>query len=188
MDWSKALSACGGRSWWHHLMEKLAPFICVSQFTPAFIHSTVRRKAVVLHWGCAYRAPGQLCKEVVMPRLHPGLLSQNLLEMTPQAYVFLHIFLGVSDVYIAVEKPPVVDLRFEVWSPISLLVSYMTVDAWLNLSELQISLLWSGLKEIYVGSSHCGSVGNLTSVLGDVGSIPSLTQWVKDPVLPWAMV
>ena len=38
-------------------------------------------------------------------------------------------------------------------------------------------------------SSYYGSVvTNLTSVLEDTGLIPVLTQWVKDPVLPWDVV
>ena len=40
-----------------------------------------------------------------------------------------------------------------------------------------------------VGSSLLGSaVMNLTSIYEDMSSIPEFSQWIKDPVLPWAVV
>ena len=50
--------------------------------------------------------------------------------------------------------------------------------------SLRIQLAWAqnpGKLKDGIRSSHCGSVVmNPTSILEDVGSIPGLTQWVKD--------
>ena len=41
-------------------------------------------------------------------------------------------------------------------------------------------------KTLIIRSSYCGSKEkNLTSTHEDAGSIPGLTQWVKDPALLW---
>ena len=47
---------------------------------------------------------------------------------------------------------------------------------------------WTESKLLDRRSHHGSGVTNLTSIHKDVGSIPGLTQWVKDPVLPWAVV
>ena len=57
---------------------------------------------------------------------------------------------------------------------------YHQVMVWQGMAE------WRGrdFKGGQVSSHHGSAVTNPTSIHEDVGSIPGLTQWVKDPALP----
>ena len=72
-------------------------------------------------------------------------------------------------------------------SPLSPLCEHVQMDSVLaHLFPSGIYLpLFSLFKFKIHKSSCCGAVEmNPTSIHGDEGSIPSLTQWVKDPALP----
>ena len=70
------------------------------------------------------------------------------------------------------------------YKPITVLASLLHLCQLYLQNKLQESLR-AASQPLHVGSSHRGSAATiLTSIHEDMGSIPGLTQWVKDLALP----
>ena len=65
---------------------------------------------------------------------------------------------------------------------------YMTPVCW-TYTVLKFNLVTRQSKIVNCWCSYCGAVEmNLAGIRNDAGSIPGLSQWVGDLVLPWAVM
>ena len=58
---------------------------------------------------------------------------------------------------------------------------------WFTPSKYRL-VIYLSAENLYQSSCHGSAIMNPTSVQEDAGLIPVFTQWVKDPVSPWAVL